>query len=144
MVGASVRERDVVSQCPYGTFPNRHGYNWRVPKSGPEKPREHAVTRLVQKKAGAITALCKQHHVAELYLFGSAASGDFKRLRSDIDFLVRFLSCTPADHADRYFGLLEGLRDLFHRRIDLIEIGALKNPYFKESADKHRVLLYEA
>ncbi len=115
-----------------------------MPKSGPNKPRDHAVTRLVTKKIDAITALCKQHHVAELYLFGSAASGDFKRLRSDIDFLVSFLSSTPADHADRYFGLLEGLRDLFRRRIDLIEIPALKNPYFKESAEQHRVLLYEA
>lgn len=115
-----------------------------MPKPQSERPREPAVTRLVKKKAGAINALCKQHHVEALYLFGSAASGDFKRLRSDIDFLVRFLSCTPADHADRYFGLLEGLRDLFHRRIDLIEIGALKNPYFKESADQHRVLLYAA
>lgn len=112
------------------------------PKS--DLPRDHAVTRLVSKKKGAITALCKQFHVEDLYLFGSAASGDFKRLRSDIDFLVKFLSCTPADHADRYFGLLEGLRDLFHRRIDLIEVGALKNPYFKESAEQHRVLLYAA
>lgn len=115
-----------------------------MPKARPKKSRDHAVTRYVTKKIDAVTDLCRQHHVAELYLFGSAASGDFRRLKSDIDFLVRFLSSTPADHADRYFGLLEGLRDLFQRRIDLIEIPALKNPYFKESAERHRVLLYEA
>ncbi len=109
-----------------------------------DKSPVHTVTRLVQKKAAAIEELCKHYHVQELYLFGSAASGDFKRLRSDVDFLVRFLSCTPADHADRYFGLLAGLRDLFRRRIDLIEIGALKNPYFRESAESNRVLIYAA
>jgi len=113
-------------------------------KPRPEIPRTHAVTRIVAKKAPAIEELCKRYHVAELYLFGSAASGDFKRLKSDIDFLVRFLSCTPADHADRYFGLLSGLRDLFKRRIDLIEIGALKNPYFRKSAESNRVLIYAA
>jgi hypothetical protein len=115
-----------------------------MPKSDPGKPRPPAVTRIVQKKSAAIAALCREFHVEELYLFGSAASGDFKRLRSDIDFLVRFRSSTPADHADRYFGLLAGLRDLFRRRIDLIEIGALKNPYFRESAEANRILLYEA
>jgi predicted nucleotidyltransferase len=102
------------------------------------------VTKLVAKKAARIEELCRQYHVDELYLFGSAASGDFRRLKSDIDFLVTFLSCTPADHADRYFGLLAGLRDLFRRRIDLIELPALKNPYFRESAESNRVLIYAA
>jgi predicted nucleotidyltransferase len=115
-----------------------------MPKSSPKKSHTPVVTKIVQKKSAAITSLCREFHVEELYLFGSAASGDFRRLRSDIDFLVRFKSSTPADHADRYFGLLAGLRDLFHRRIDLIEIGALKNPYFRESAEANRVLLYEA
>ncbi len=115
-----------------------------MPKPKPDKPHAHAITRTVQKKSAAITALCREFHVDEFYLFGSAASRDFKRLSSDVDFLVRFKSSTPADHADRYFGLLAGLRDLFRRRIDLIEIGALKNPYFRESAEANRVLLYEA
>lgn len=115
-----------------------------MPKPPPSQRREPAVTKLVKKKSEAIAALCKQHHVAELYLFGSAASGDFKRLKSDIDFLVTFLSSTPADHADRYFGLLAGLRDMFHRRIDLIEIPAMKNPYMRESVESNRVLLYAA
>src|SRR5262245_40085579 len=113
-----------------------------MPKPGRSRPP--SVTRLVQKKTASITALCREFHVDELYLFGSAASGDFKRLRSDIDFLVQFKSSTPADHADRYFGLLAGLRDLFKRRIDLIEIGALKNPYLRESAEANRVKLYAA
>ncbi len=119
-------------------------YNRPMPNPPQPQRRAPAVIRLIQKKSEAIAALCKQHHVAELYLFGSAASGDFKRLKSDIDFLVNFKPATPADHADHYFGLLAGLRDMFHRRIDLIEIRALKNPYMRDSVESNRVLLYAA
>jgi len=113
-------------------------------KSHSGKPRGPAVNRFVKRKATVIAELCREHHVDELYLFGSAASGEFEQRRSDLDFLVRFKSSTPADHANRYFGLLAGLRDLFHLRIDLLELDALKNPYFRASSETNRVLLYAA
>lgn len=102
------------------------------------------IARLVNKHRDEIEGLCDEFGVQELYLFGSAASGDFRSRTSDLDFMVRFKPTTPAEHADRYFGLIDGLKDIFHRRIDLVEIDAIKNPFFKESAEAHRVQLYEA
>ena len=102
------------------------------------------IARLVTKHKAAIDELCDACKVERLYLFGSAAKGEFHARTSDLDFLVRFKPSTPADHADRYFDLIEGLKDIFRRRIDLVEIDAVRNPFFLESAEANRVLLYEA
>jgi predicted nucleotidyltransferase len=102
------------------------------------------MARLVAKHREEIKDLCEASKVQQLYLFGSAASGEFRTRSSDLDFLVRFKPATPAEHADRYFTLIDGLKDIFHRRIDLVELGAVKNPYFRESAESNRILLYEA
>ena len=48
------------------------------------------------------------------------------------------------EYADTYFGLLEGLQELFKRNVDLVMISAVKNPYFLESIERSRTLLYAA
>ena len=40
--------------------------------------------------------------------------------------------------------LAEALRDLFHRNVDLVVLSAVKNPYFRESIERSRTLLYAA
>jgi uncharacterized protein len=45
---------------------------------------------------------------------------------------------------DTYFGLKESLEALFGRGGDLVEPGAIRNPYFKESVDGTKVPLYVA
>jgi hypothetical protein len=37
--------------------------------------------------------------------------------------------------ADAYFGLLHGLEDLFARKIDLVTIQAIRNPWFRRAVD---------
>ena len=91
-----------------------------------------------------LTQLCSRFHVSRLELFGSAATGRFEEGASDLDFLVDFAPMSPGKHARAYFGLLEALQDLFRRPIDLVEIGAIRNPYFQASVDRTRVLLYAA
>ena len=91
-----------------------------------------------------LTQLCNRFHVSRLELFGSAATGRFEEGASDLDFLVDFAPMPPPEHAEAYFGLLEALQDLFQRPIDLVETGAIRNPYFKASVDETRVLLYAA
>ena len=112
-------------------------------KKRTRKRRPPTIARLVSKHRNEVEELCESCKVAQLYLFGSAAGGDFHPRRSDLDFLVRFKPATPTEHADRYFNLIEGLKDIFHRRIDLVELDAIRNPYFLESAESNRVLLYE-
>jgi predicted nucleotidyltransferase len=89
-----------------------------------------------------LRALCRRFHVQRLDLFGSVARGDFDPGHSDIDFLV---DCSAGQHPfDAYFGLKEGLEELFDRPVDLVEVGAVRNPYLKASIDGSREPVFEA
>lgn len=83
---------------------------------------------LIESKKAEIAALCRQHHVRRLDVFGSAARGADPHPerseaqsrddpgKSDIDFLVEFLPQPPPAYADNYFGLMEDLATLFRTR----------------------------
>ncbi len=88
--------------------------------------------------------LCRRYQVKTLELFGSASEGAFDPLRSDLDFLVDFLPMPPGPHSQAYFGLLFALENLFSRKIDLVELPGVRNPYFMKSANKSRRLIYAA
>jgi len=90
-----------------------------------------------------IASLCERFGVATLELFGSAAVGDFRE-DSDLDFLVEFLDQRVEGYFERYFGLLEGLQELFGREVNLVMPSAIRNPYFQRSVDETRVPLYAA
>ena len=92
----------------------------------------------------ALERLCRQHHVARLELFGSAASGPFDPATSDLDFLVEFAPLAPSQKADAYFGLLHGLEDLFRRPVDLVSAQAVRNRWFEQTIRPQRTLLYAA
>lgn len=92
----------------------------------------------------SLCRLCETFEVERLDLFGSAARGDFDPVKSDLDFLVVFRREGKLGAADRYLGLLAALEDFFHRKIDLVDVAAARNPYFMAEALKHRVMLYAA
>jgi predicted nucleotidyltransferase len=86
--------------------------------------------------------LCRQFHVRRLDLFGSATGEDFDAERSDLDFLVEFdLRAPEALSLKTFFGLKESLEKLFGRSVDLVEPGAIRNPYFKASIERSKVPL---
>ncbi len=92
-----------------------------------------------------LQALCRRFHVRRLDLFGSAARGDFDPEVSDIDFLVEFDREHPeALSFDTYFGLKEAFEALLGRPVDLVEPGAVRNPYLKASIEGSRELVFEA
>lgn len=99
---------------------------------------------IVQSNRKGVERLCRQFRVRRLELFGSAVRGQFDPETSDLDFLVDFEQLKPEEYADTYFGLLEGLRELFKRNVDLVMVSAVKNPYFLESMERSRTLLYAA
>ena len=101
--------------------------------------------KIVEDNRGAIVRLCERHHVRRLDVFGSATTGEFDANSSDLDFLVTFLESAPHEtFGGPYFELLEDLEDLFERRVDLVVESAIDNPYFRESVEETRVLLYGA
>lgn len=77
-------------------------------------------------------------------MFGSAArASDFDSHSSDADFLVEF-----APSADRdlglFFALKSSLEALLRREVDLVEPGAVRNPYVKATIDAAREVVYLA
>jgi predicted nucleotidyltransferase len=74
----------------------------------------------------------------------SGVGKNFDPKTSDLDFLVDFEDLESEEYADTYFGLLEGLQELFKRNVDLVMVSAVKNPYFLESIERSRTLLYAA
>jgi predicted nucleotidyltransferase len=98
----------------------------------------------VESKRTEVAELCRQHRVRLLELFGSAANGRFNADTSDLDFLVEFEAIPRGENARCYFGMLFGLEDLFGRKIDLVDVRAIRNPYFLRSIAKDRVVFYAA
>lgn len=98
----------------------------------------------IDARSEALEALCRQHRVRRLEVFGSAADGTFDPARSDIDFLVEFFPLKPGEHYEGYFGMWEGLKALFGRKVDLVEPGAMRNPYFIRRVNESRRLVYDA
>jgi len=100
------------------------------------------VIPLFTQRQAEVEALCRRYHVRRLELFGSAASGQDRPGESDLDFLVEFNPPSPGAYADAYFGLLEALQLLFGRPVDLVVASAIKNPYFRQSVELTKTLLY--
>ncbi|HKX08964.1 MAG TPA: nucleotidyltransferase domain-containing protein [Stellaceae bacterium] len=99
---------------------------------------------IIARHVPQLKRLCRRFHVRRLELFGSAARDDFDPERSDFDFLVEF----DRRHRDArslrtYFRLKEGLEALFGRPVDLVEPGAIRNPYLKRSINSSREIVVE-
>lgn len=99
---------------------------------------------LIEQNRAALAELCRRHHARSLALFGSAATGTFDPATSDFDFLVEFEEIEPGAFSAAYFGLLEGLTELFRRDIDLVVESSIDNPYFRQSIERTRTPLYAA
>ena len=103
---------------------------------------------IVEERLAEIEQLCREHHVARLELFGSAASDAFRPGESDLDFLVTFEE-GPRDSiggfGGAYMSLVMRLEDLLGIHVDLVEERAIRNPYFRQAVDTGpRVPLYES
>lgn len=92
----------------------------------------------------ALESLCAQFGVRRLELFGSGTTERFDPERSDLDFLVDFDRSVTSDVVDQYFGFHESLERLFNRKVDLLEVSQVQNPYLKIRIDRSRRLLYAA
>jgi predicted nucleotidyltransferase len=104
--------------------------------------RRFAMVEVLQTKRDAISAACARHGVARLEAFGSALRTDFRPGESDLDLLVDFRPMDSYARVEAYFGLLEELRALLEGDVDLVMVGAVKNPYIARSIQRTKQLLY--
>ena len=99
---------------------------------------------MLKEHRDSIAAACARHGVARLEAFGSALREDFRSGESDLDLLVDFNPMDPNARVEAYFGLLAELRALLKIDIDLVMVGAVRNPYIARSIERTKQLLYAA
>ena len=76
-------------------------------------------------------------------VFGSVVTDKFND-DSDIDFLILFSEdLSVGEYTDNYFELHYKLREIFNREIEIVTEPTLSNPYFIESINESKQLIYE-
>lgn len=90
-----------------------------------------------------LAELCRRYDVVRLEVFGSAARGtDFDPETSDADFLVEFDPASELPPFHRHFDLVAALRNTLGRPVDLVEFGAIGNPYLRAAINRSREIVY--
>ena len=86
----------------------------------------------------------RRFNVKRLEIFGSAATGEFDPASSDLDFIVDFGDWALGPWASHFVDFADALESLFGCRVDLITPRSIRNPYFRQSVDASRRVIYEA
>ena len=88
-----------------------------------------------------IQVFFKGKPIKKTYLFGSYARNENTN-NSDIDILVE-LDSTQTIGMIEYIKMIEGLENIFSRKVDLVTTDGL-SAYIKPFIDKEKILIYEA
>lgn len=100
---------------------------------------------LIDQRRAEIAELCQLYGVRRLDVFGSAARGaDFDPLASDADFLVDFECVRDLPALEQFFGLAGALEHLLGRPVDMVETGAITNPFILADINRAREIVYAA
>jgi len=97
----------------------------------------------IERHVDAVRALCREHGVDRLDLFGSAATGRFRDEDSDLDFVVAFADTVSPGYADRYLDFADALEHLFGRPVDLITERSIQTPSFRCEVEATRRTIYD-
>jgi predicted nucleotidyltransferase len=98
----------------------------------------------IENQRDAISALCRKYEVIRMDVFGSVLRDDYEPGRSDVDLLVEFGPRDPYSLADDYFDMLDELRALLGEPVDLVMVGAIKNPYILADIEQSKQPVYAA
>jgi len=104
----------------------------------------HPMHPAIAQHRSGISAICQRYRISRLEVFGSAARAeDFDPTSSDADFLVEFAPDVQPG-LDSFFGAKAALEALLGRGVDLVESGAVRNPYVLASINRNREAIYAA
>jgi len=98
---------------------------------------------IINEKIDELIKLCNIYKVKSMYAFGSVCTDKFNE-NSDIDLLISFDNLSIDQYTDNYFDLHYKLENLFNREIDLLTDKSLSNPYFIQSLEQTKQLIYAA
>ena len=97
----------------------------------------------IAKHREAIAELCRSLDVESLLTFDSAARAPRLVASGSLAFLVQFKPMPSAEYAASYFSLAAELEALLRTPVELVELEAADNPYFKEAVGESRVPVHE-
>lgn len=97
--------------------------------------------KIVTDNIDKIRMLCINHNVKTLFVFGSVCTDNFND-SSDIDLLITFRPMDCADYADNYFLVVDMFEEIFDRPVDLITDKSLANPFFIDTVNQTKTLIY--
>ncbi len=153
-----VSERTVYNRVRSGDLPAlKVGRLWRVRAAdlemwlsgtgqctadGADAPESPGLA-LLARHGAALADACRRYHVSRLDAFGSVLRSDFSP-DSDIDLLVEFepVDATGFDHP--YWALGDELEAILGRRVDLVMVSAVTNPYLVHELETTKLALYAA
>jgi predicted nucleotidyltransferase len=96
---------------------------------------------LIDQHIESVKRLCVKHNVKKLYVFGSLLTEKYTN-SSDIDLIVEFDDLDPESYADNYYDFKFSLEEILNKPIDLLEIKAIRNPYFRQAIDHSKQVVY--
>ena len=89
-----------------------------------------------------IAEFCRKWRVRELAIFGSALRDDFGP-ESDVDVLVELEEDAPWSLFD-WVDMIDELKAIFEREVDLVEKGGLRNPFRRHEILTTREIIHAA
>lgn len=96
----------------------------------------------LQDRLPEIQTILQRHHINSAYAFGSVCTNNFNE-KSDIDLLVNFdENLEPLERGELFWTVLEALEKALNRKVDLLTMKSLSNPYFIEELNETKVHLY--
>ncbi|MEM7659427.1 MAG: nucleotidyltransferase domain-containing protein [Bacteroidota bacterium] len=100
----------------------------------------------VEERRLALLAICRQHHLKRLWLFGSVLQPEKFGPQSDVDVLFEFWEerIADPDYLKNWDMFESKVQQLFNRNIDLVHYPSLQNPYFMEEMEEKAQLLYDS
>ena len=100
------------------------------------------ISKNVQNMIPKIQHFFGSQPIKKAWLFGSCSRGE-ERSDSDVDILVEYDRQNHRISLMRMAGIMLGLEDLLHRKVDMVEANGLL-PFSQESANRDKFLLYES
>jgi uncharacterized protein with HEPN domain/predicted nucleotidyltransferase len=98
---------------------------------------------VIEEKLPDLVRICRRCGITRLEVFGSAARDDYQPETSDLDFIATFDDSACSGGFDSYFVAVRELEDLFRHKVDLLEAGAIVNPFLLEAIERDRIVLCE-
>jgi predicted nucleotidyltransferase len=97
----------------------------------------------IHRNLPAFIAICEKNSVEKMFAFGSSISDEFNTDSSDFDLIVEIDESNPVIKGEKLIDLWDNLEQLFSRKIDLLTMNSLKNPYLLKEIESKKIKVYD-